>query len=62
MPQADFQFDDEERKVLEAVRARLGLADCNAAAEWLIKRRLRNASEAITGRGRPLHLAGKHRT
>ncbi|MGN4070563.1 hypothetical protein ACS0X5_07605 [Burkholderia gladioli] len=52
----EIAFSDNEREVLEAVRRLHGLPSIDAAAEWLVKRRLRAISKQSNGRGRALYL------
>lgn len=59
MPQAHFDYDDVERSLLERVRQQQGLCDCEQAAEWLVKVRLRRAALKLTGRGRALYPVGR---
>ncbi|MEH6564590.1 MAG: hypothetical protein V7756_04610 [Halopseudomonas sp.] len=60
MPQALFEYDDTERSLLERIRIQQGLQDCDQAAEWLIKARLRRAALRLTGRGRALYPVGRN--
>ena len=59
MPEAHVEFDEQERELLERIRQRYGLADCEQAAEWLVKARLRRAAIKLTGRGRALYPVGR---
>jgi len=55
MPQASFDYDESDKALLERVRRRYHLQDCQQAAEWLIKARLRRATRRLAGRGRALY-------
>ncbi len=59
MPQAHFDYDDLEHSLLERIRQQQGLADLDQAAEWLIRTRLRRATNKLTGRGRALYPVGR---
>ena len=55
MPELNFELTEEQTQRLEQVRQQQGLQTLNQAAEWLIKQRLRNASQQLTGRNRALY-------
>ncbi|GGM33054.1 hypothetical protein ACFQDN_21320 [Pseudomonas asuensis] len=55
MPQASFDYEDNECDLLDRVQQRKGLTDRNQAAEWLVKARLRRAAIKLTGRNRALY-------
>lgn len=52
------ELDADTAKLLEKVRKQMGLDSLDQAAEYLIRRRLREGTRAYTGRGRALHLVG----
>lgn len=52
------ELDTDTAKLLEKVRKHVGLDSLDQAAEYLIRRRLREGTRAYTGRGRALHLVG----
>ena len=56
MPQ-EFRLalDEELDTQLEAVRQQQGLETLDQAAEWLARRRLRQGTVNLTGRGRALY-------
>lgn len=62
MPEATFEFDEAERRLLERIRRRYNLQSCEQAAEWLIKSRLRRAAIKLTGRGRALYPVNSGRS
>ncbi|MFX1735425.1 hypothetical protein PXJ20_02245 [Paraburkholderia sp. A1RI_3L] len=49
-------FSDADCDVLEHVRRQFNLPSIEAAAEWLVKRRLRLTAAQLNGRGRALYL------
>lgn len=55
MPEATLTYSDEEREVLEQVRLQQGLTSIDQAAEWLVKARLRQQTQKISGRPRALY-------
>lgn len=55
MPEQHFELSEEEAAKLELVRQQQGLQTIDQAAEWLIKQRLRRASQRLTGRNRALY-------
>jgi hypothetical protein len=55
MPELEFTLTEQEAELLERVRQREGLATIQQAAEWLVKRRLRNGARRLTGRNRALY-------
>lgn len=55
MPEATLTYSDEERELLEQVRLQQGLASIDQAAEWLVKARLRQQTQKISGRPRALY-------
>lgn len=59
MPEHTITFTDEDHALIERVQLRRGLPSFEAAAEWLVKTRLRRAARATTGRGRALYLVGQ---
>lgn len=59
MPEAQFEYDEAERELLERIRRRYALQSCEQAAEWLVKARLRRAAIKLTGRGRALYPVGR---
>ena len=59
MPEHTITFSDEDHALIERVQLRRGLPSLEAAAEWLVKARLRRAARATTGRGRALYLVGE---
>ncbi|SFO51327.1 hypothetical protein SAMN05216567_10119 [Variovorax sp. OK605] len=56
MPEHTITFTDEDHALIERVQSDRGLPSLEAAAEWLVKARLRRAARATTGRGRALYL------
>ncbi|AQT48769.1 MULTISPECIES: hypothetical protein [Burkholderia] len=52
----EIALSDADRDVLERVRQQYSLPSIEAAAEWLVKRRLRLTSKQLNGRGRALYL------
>lgn len=58
MATEELDLDDELKDLLERVREQVGLDSLDQAAELLLRRRLRNGTRALTGRGRALHLVG----
>lgn len=62
MPEANFEYDESDRALLERIRQRYGLQDCEQAAEWLIKARLRRAAVRLTGRGRALYPVNREKS
>lgn len=61
MPEIDLELTEEMTKKLEQVRQQQGLETIDQAAEWLIKQRLRSASQKLTGRNRALYPVRGHR-
>ncbi|SOD25229.1 hypothetical protein SAMN05518800_1804 [Variovorax sp. YR752] len=60
MPEHTITFTgDDDCALIERVQQRLGLSTPEAAAEWLVKARLRRAAQATTGRGRALYLVDR---
>jgi hypothetical protein len=59
MPEHTIQFTDADRTLIERVQEERGFPSLEAAAEWLIKTRLRRAARTSTGRGRALHVVGR---
>ncbi|WP_186193161.1 hypothetical protein [Burkholderia gladioli] len=57
----EIALSDHEREVLEAIRQLHGLPSIDAAAEWLVKRRIRSISKQTNGRGRALYLIRSNR-
>lgn len=55
MPELNFELTEEQSQRLDQVRQQQGLQTLNQAAEWLIKQRLRGASQQLTGRNRALY-------
>lgn len=55
MPDEEIELDRETEQMLERVRQHYQLATREAAAELLLRRRLRRSARQITGRGRALH-------
>lgn len=62
MPEAHFEYDEADHALLERIRQRYGLHDCQQAAEWLVKARLRRAAIKLTGRGRALYPVKRENT
>lgn len=58
LPFETLDLDTELAELLEQVRAQVGLDSLDQAAEYLIRRRVREGTRAYTGRGRALHLVG----
>lgn len=56
MPEHTITLTDADCTLLERVQLQRGLPSLEAAAEWLVKVRLRRAARATTGRGRALYL------
>ena len=56
MPEHTIILTDADCTLIERVQLQLGLPSLEAAAEWLVKARLRRAARATTGRGRALYL------
>jgi len=59
MPDHSIQLTDADHSLLERVRARHGFPTLEAAAEWLVKTRLRRAVRTVTGRRRALYLVDR---
>ena len=59
MPELDIELSDDDAGLLETIRRQQGLATTDQAAEWLIKQRLRAASQKLTGRNRALYPVRK---
>lgn len=57
-PFETLELDTELAELLEQVREHVGLDSLDQAAEYLVRRRLREGTRAYTGRGRALHLVG----
>lgn len=55
MPQAHFDYNDDELAALERVRASQGLGSLDHAAEWLVTARLRRVAMKLCGRNRALY-------
>lgn len=55
MPEISIELNNDDADLLETIRKQQGLATIDQAAEWLIKQRLRNASQRLTGRNRALY-------
>lgn len=62
MPDHDITFTDDDCALLERVRRKLGLHSEEAAAEWLVKARLRRAARQTAGHGRALYLVDRRST
>ena len=56
MPEHTITLTDADRTLLERVQAQRGFPTLEAAAEWLVKTRLRRAARAAGGRRRALYL------
>lgn len=61
MPEIHFELTQEQTETLELVRQQQGLESLNQAAEWLIKRGMRKASQRLTGRNRALYPVGREK-
>ncbi|SDI77660.1 hypothetical protein [Variovorax sp. OV700] len=59
MPEHIIHLTDADRTLIERVQEERGLPSLEAAAEWLIKTRLRRAARTSTGRGRALYLVDR---
>lgn len=59
MPEITIPLSDDDHALIERVQAARGLPSLEAAAEWLIKTRLRRAVRLSTGRGRALYLVDR---
>lgn len=59
MPEHTIDFTDEDCALIERVQQQRRLPTLEAAAEWLVKARLRRAARSTTGRGRALYLVGR---
>ena len=59
MPEHTITFTDADRALIERVQALRGFPTLEAAAEWLVKTRLRRAARSVTGRGRALYLVDR---
>lgn len=57
VPEITITLSQADRSLIERVQAARGMPTLEAAAEWLIKTRLRRAVRMSTGRGRALYLA-----
>ena len=57
MPEHTITITDDDHALLQRVQSARGLPTLEAAAEWLVKLRLRRAMRAATGRGRALYVA-----
>ncbi|KWD57222.1 MULTISPECIES: hypothetical protein [Burkholderia] len=56
MPELEIIFTEQDAELLERVRQQEGLATIQQAAEWLVKRRLRQGARRLTGRDRALYV------
>jgi hypothetical protein len=56
MPEHTITLTDADRALIERVQEQRGLPSLEAAAEWLVKTRLRRAARMVSGRGRALSL------
>lgn len=61
MPEHTITLSDADLALLERIQAQRGLPTPDAAAEWLVKARLRRAIRQTTGRGRALYLVDRQR-
>jgi hypothetical protein len=59
MPEHTITFSDADHELLQRVQLQRGLPSVEAAAEWLVKVRLRRAARATTGRGRALYIVDR---
>lgn len=55
MPDHTIEADEHERQLLELVRQQQGLQSLDQAAEFLLRKHIRDSSARITGRGRALY-------
>jgi hypothetical protein len=56
MPEHTITLNDEDRALIERVQMRRGFPTLEAAAEWLVKTRLRRAGRTTGGHGGTLFL------
>ncbi|CAN7258216.1 hypothetical protein LJR084_001199 [Variovorax sp. LjRoot84] len=59
MPEHTITLTDADCTLIERVQQQRGLPSLEAAAEWLVKARLRRAARTSTGRGRALYLVDR---
>lgn len=59
MPEHIITLTEADCALIERVQLQRGLPTLEAAAEWLVKVRLRRAARATTGRGRALYLVDR---
>lgn len=59
MPEHTIEADEHERQLLEAVRQQQGLETLDQAAEFLLRKHIRNSNASLTGRGRALYPVHK---
>ena len=55
MPDHTLDADEYEQELLEAVRQQEGLETCAQAYEHLLRKRIREGNEKLTGRGRAIY-------
>lgn len=55
MPAQQMDLDEQTAATLDAVCEQQGLETREQAAEWLLRRRIRRGTQALTGRGRALY-------
>lgn len=53
-------LDDQLKAMLQQVCEQQNLSSLDAAAEWLLRRRLRKGTQGLTGRGRALYPVGRN--
>lgn len=58
MPELIVNLTEEERQLLEQVRAAHGIATLEEAVDWLISSRLQRQAKGPNGRGRALYVVG----
>ena len=61
MPELIVNLTEEERQLLEQVRAAHGMATLEEAVDWLIASRLQRQAKGPNGRGRALYVVGSKR-
>lgn len=59
MPDHTIHLTNEDHALIERVMAERGFPSLEAAAEWLVKTRLRRAARSVAGRGRALYMVDR---
>ena len=60
MPEHHITLSEEDARLVRRVQQRLCLPTLDAAAEWLLKARLRRMARRPHGRGRAAYPTGPH--